>query len=176
MTEGGPTGEGESDAADRSGPLARLLVLETREELLKADQKANVVLTVLATAITALAGAVGAGGITPARYGPVAQSLFWAGCAATLPALVLVGLAIMPRMGSAQLRQAHYYGDANRAISMRRLSAAVRRTDPLQRDLSQFAQLSRIVAVKYRCVRRAMLWSGVFLTFVLAGIVVGILE
>ncbi|TJZ42200.1 hypothetical protein FCH28_34845 [Streptomyces piniterrae] len=165
-------GDGE---ASRGDVLARLLLAETREEMLKADQKAGFMLSCLGVAVTALIGAVSAGGITPLRYGPVAQSLFWAGCAALPPALSLLGLAIVPRTGPAVRQRAHYFGDVPATVSTRRLASLVRRTDPLERHVSQFAVLSQAVTAKYRCIRRGMVCAAVFYVLTALGVVLGAL-
>lgn len=163
---------GDSEAG-RGGQLVRVLLSETREELLKADSKAGVMLTGLGVALTALLGAISGGGIAPQHYPRVPQALFWAGCAAWVPSLVMLGLAVAPRAGTPQRLRAHYFGDATVTASVRLLSVAVQRTDLLDRDLSQFMTLSRTVSVKYRCIRHGMVWSGVFLVMTSLGLLTG---
>ncbi|MGP3926586.1 Pycsar system effector family protein [Streptomyces sp. 8N616] len=155
------------------GALLRILITETREELLKADNKAGFMLTALGVALTALLGAISGGGIAPQHYAPVPRALFWAGCAAWVPSLVMLGLAVAPRAGKPQRLRAHYFGDATVTASVRLLAAAVQRTDPLDRDLSQFVTLSRTVWVKYRCIRHGMAWSTVFLVLTSLGLLMG---
>ncbi|MEV6398552.1 Pycsar system effector family protein [Streptomyces sp. NPDC051907] len=167
------TREGES-AAGQGAELVRVLIAETREELLKADNKAGLMLTALGAALTALLGAIGAGGIAPQHYGPLPQALFWAGCAAWPPSLVMLGLAVAPRVGKPQGLRAHYFGDAT-ATSVCALSAIVRRTDPLDRDVSQFAVLSRTVWIKYRCIRHGMAWGTAFVMLTSVGLLTGAL-
>lgn len=52
------------------------------------------------------------------------------------------------------------------------MAAAVRRTDPLDRDLSQFMALSR-TSTKYRCIRHGMAWSAAFLVLTSLGLLTG---
>ncbi|MFG2826392.1 Pycsar system effector family protein [Streptomyces sp. NPDC048434] len=159
--------------AGHGGELVRTLITETREELQKADSKAGMMLTALGVALSALLGAISAGGITPQRYAPVPQALFWTGCAAWVPALVMLGLAVAPRAGKPQRLRAHYFGDAAVTASVRLLAAVVRRTDPQDRDLNQFVTLSRTVWVKYRCIRHGMAWGAVFVVFTSLGLLTG---
>ncbi|MFI0729051.1 Pycsar system effector family protein [Streptomyces sp. NPDC021225] len=163
-----------SDArSGQGGELVRILITETREELLKADSKAGLMLTALGAALTALLGTISAGGIAPQRYAPVPQILFWAGCAAWVPALVMFGLAVAPRAGKPQRSRAHYFGDAAGMSSVELFADLVRQTDPRERNLSQFLTLSRTVWLKYRCIRHGMAWSAVFLVLTPFGLLTG---
>ncbi|WP_053695559.1 Pycsar system effector family protein [Streptomyces sp. NRRL F-5755] len=166
-------GSGGDEGTESGARLARILLSETREEMLKADHKANVVLTVLGMALTALVGAVGAGGVRPLAYAASAQSLFWAGCAAVAPSFLLLGLAIVPRTGIGRRDRTHYFGDVASGISVRQLKTRVQQTNAEERDVHQFAVLSVLVTVKYRCIRRAMIWVGVFLFLTTGGILLG---
>lgn len=170
--EGRSTREAEAEAG-HGGELVRVLVTETREELLKADNKAGLMLTALGVALTALLGAAGGGGIAPRHYPLVPQTLFWAGCAAWVPALVMLGLAVAPRIGKPQRLRTHYFGDVTVTASVCLLGAVVRRTDPQDRDLSQFVALSRTVWIKYRCIRRGMAWGTAFLLLTSLGLLTG---
>ncbi|MDQ0832449.1 hypothetical protein QF032_004293 [Streptomyces achromogenes] len=158
---------------DRGAELSRVLLSEAREELARADNKAGLILAVLGATLTALFGAIGSGLIAPRHYPVVPQLLLWGGCAACAPALVLLGLAVTPRLGSPHHSRGHYFGDARLAVSLAHLERTVRRTDPMSRDLSQLAILSQIVWTKYRCVRHALAWGTAFFTLTLVGIVTG---
>ncbi len=125
-------------------------------------------------ALTALVGAIGAGGVMPLTYAASAQSLFWAGCAAAAPSFLLLGLAIVPRTGTGRRDRTYYFGDVASGTSVRELSTRMRQTDPRERDVNQFAVLSVLVILKYRCIRRAIIWIGVFLLLTTAGILLGI--
>ncbi|QMU73323.1 Pycsar system effector family protein [Streptacidiphilus sp. P02-A3a] len=153
--------------------LARALVAETREEMVKADQKAGAVLSALIAALAALIAATSTGAVTPHRLGPFAATLFWAGCAAWVPALILLGLAVAPNTGTPQDRRAHYFGDTAMIPSVLALAEVVRMTDPLDRDLNQLAVLSRLTWAKYRHIRQGMSWSAVFLVLTSLGILLG---
>ncbi|MFF8939628.1 Pycsar system effector family protein [Streptomyces paradoxus] len=161
------------DDADRGAELARILLTEAREELVRADNKAGLMLASLGAALTALLGAIGSGVITPRQYPAVPQVLLWAGCAACVPALVLLGLAVTPRLGSPHHSRTHYFGDARLALSAAHLERTVRRTDPVSRDLSQLAVLSQTAWTKYRCIRHALAWGTAFVALTLLGIVSG---
>ncbi|MET9759548.1 hypothetical protein ABZ016_10880 [Streptomyces sp. NPDC006372] len=86
--------EGERTTAEATN---RELLTEAREELAKADSRAELILAVLGAALTALLGAMTVGVITPAQYAVLPQLLLWTGCAACAPSLVLLSLAARPR-------------------------------------------------------------------------------
>ncbi|MFJ3231608.1 Pycsar system effector family protein [Streptomyces sp. NPDC086787] len=163
----------EATPPTQDAQLARTLLTEAREELLKADNKAGFLLASLGAALTALIGAIATGVVEPRRYPAVAQILLWSGCATCLASLAMLGLAMTPRVGSRRHFRAHYFGDALATTSVSQLKAAVRRTDPLSRDLSQLTVLSRTVWIKYRCIRHAMAWSAAFVTLTVLGILTG---
>ncbi|MGC5034172.1 Pycsar system effector family protein [Streptomyces sp. DT190] len=171
-------GDGPDPGPDRTGPdrgaeLARTLLTEAREELVRADNKAGLLLASLGAALTALLGAIGSGVIAPRQYPAVPQLLLWAGCAACVPALVLLGLAVTPRLGDPRRLRTHYFGDVRLTMSAAQLEHTVRRTDPLARDLSQLTVLSHTAWTKYRCIRHALAWGTAFTTLTLLGIVTG---
>ena len=157
----------------RGAQLARILLSEAREELARADNKAGLMLASLGAALTALLGAIGSGVIAPRQYPIVPQLLLWAGCAACAPALVLLGLAVTPRLGHPRHFHTHYFGDVRLAMSPAHLEHTVAHTDPVTRDLSQLAFLSRIAWTKYRCIRHALAWGTAFCVLTLLGIVTG---
>ncbi|NSL43053.1 Pycsar system effector family protein [Streptomyces sp. 8P21H-1] len=157
----------------RDVQLVRTLLSEAREESLKADNKAGFLLASMGAALTALLGAIIGDVIEPRGHAIPAQILLWAGCVTCLASLTLLGMAITPRLGRPQLVRAHYFGDVNRAVSVVHVQEAVRRTDPLERDLSQLRVMSRTVWIKYRCIRHAMVWSAAFVTLTLLGILIG---
>ncbi|WP_030324205.1 Pycsar system effector family protein [Streptomyces sp. NRRL B-3229] len=161
-------------AAGSSGELARVLLSESREELVRADSKAGLMLAFLGAALTALLGAIGSGVVSPRQYPVVPQLLLWVGCGACVPALVLLGVAVAPRLGAPEDSRTHYFGDARLARSAAELEETVRRTDPLVRDLSQLVVLSHITWTKYRCIRQALVWGTAFCVLTLLGIVVGV--
>ncbi|MEV4790186.1 hypothetical protein AB0K53_32930 [Streptomyces tuirus] len=68
-----------------------------REELAKADHRANLTLATLGAALAALLTAITAGVITPTQYATIPQLLLWTGCAACAPSLVLLSLATRPQ-------------------------------------------------------------------------------
>ncbi|MFJ6075640.1 Pycsar system effector family protein [Streptomyces sp. NPDC093065] len=178
MTEPGENGDADPPAeprSERETQLARVLLSEVREELLKADGKAGLMLASLGAALTALLGAIGSGVIVPRQYAVVPQLLLWVGCGACVPALALLGLAVTPRLGDPRRARTHYFGDARLALSAGHLEEMVRHTDLMARDLSQLAALSQIVWAKYRCIRHALVWGSAFLGLTLLGVAAGTL-
>jgi hypothetical protein len=162
-------GDGDSSGHQQ---LIRLLVSETREEMLKADHKAGLALSALCAALVALLG-VASGEASPESYGLAAQTLFWAGCAAWVPALIALVLAVAPRTGRPQRARAHYFGDIALTGSVLRLGTIVRDTELMDRELSQLTVLSRVVSSKYRCIRYGMFWSIPFFVLAPLGVLTG---
>ncbi|MGI5481582.1 Pycsar system effector family protein [Streptomyces lavendofoliae] len=167
------TDVGTGTGTGRAAELARVLLTEAREELVRADNKAGLMLASLGAALTALLGAVGSGVIAPRQYAVVPQLLLWAGCAACVPTFVLLGMVVTPRLGSPRRSRTHYFGDARLATSIAQLERAVRHTDPMARDLAQLAILSRIAWTKYRCIRHALAWGTAFCLLTALGVVMG---
>ncbi|MFF8291362.1 Pycsar system effector family protein [Streptomyces sp. NPDC016309] len=169
------TGTNTGITTDRGAELARILLAEAREELVKADNKAGLLLASLGAALTALLGAIGSGVIAPRQYALLPQVLLYVGCAACVPALALLGLAVTPRLGAPRRLRTHYFGDTRLVTTMAHLERTVRHTDLVSRDLSQLAVLSQIAWTKYRCIRHALVWGSVFLGLTLLGMVTGAL-
>ncbi|MEU3188861.1 Pycsar system effector family protein [Streptomyces sp. NPDC006923] len=175
------------------GALARTLLMETREELAKADQKSSLLLASLGVAVAALIGALSGGVVDPLRFGVAGQLFFWTGCGAAAVSLVLLGAAVLPRIkpsaaageggppaaaspdpADAGQPQVNYFGDiADGSMSLARIRAVLDRTDPVERDVRQFAVLATSVAYKYRCIRLGMVWGLAFLALTLLGAVLG---
>ncbi|MDX3855468.1 Pycsar system effector family protein [Streptomyces sp. AK02-01A] len=170
------------------------MLTETREELAKADQKSSLLLASLGVAVAALIGALSGGVIDPLRFGIAGQLFFWTGCGAAAVSLFLLGAAVLPRIkppaavaedggppsaaspdsAGAGQAQVNYFGDiADGSMSLARIRAVLDRTDPVERDVRQFAVLAASVAYKYRCIRLGMVWGLAFLALTLLGAVLG---
>ncbi|MEV0979759.1 Pycsar system effector family protein [Streptomyces sp. NPDC049915] len=158
--------------SDGGAQLTRTMLSEVREELAKADSRAGMMLGLLGAALTALLGAIGSGAVEPRHYPVAAQLLLWAGCACCAPALVLLGLAVTPRLGRPHRSRTHYFGDV-RTASITHLEQTIRQTDPTVRDLSQLVTLSQIAWTKYRCIRHALIWGTAFCALTVLGVVTG---
>ena len=160
-------------ARNREIELLRVMTVETREELTKADGKAGLVLSCLAAALATLLGALGTGRVAPQHYPLLPRVLFWTGCASCVPALILLGLAIAPRIRRRGPSLGHYFGDVGAAPSAASLTEALRQTHPKDRDLDQILRLSRIVMVKYRCIQYSMVCSAAFLLLTAVALTLG---
>jgi hypothetical protein len=153
-------GTGTGTQTDRAAELTRDLLTDAREQLAKADSKAEMTLATLGAALTALLGAIAGGLIAPGQYAVIPQLLVWAGCAACAPSLVLLGLAVSPRRPS----QISSSGSSRSSGS------------GSSGDATQLEILSRAAWITYRCIRRAMAWGAAFLTLTLAGTLAGVLS
>lgn len=160
-------------ATDQETALLRVLTIETREELVKADTKAALVLSCLGAALAALLAALGSGSVEPQLYSSLPRILFWIGCATWVPSILVLGLAMAPRPGRPRPTRAYYFGDASTAPSAGLLAGSIRHTDIKDRDLHQFLRLSRIVLIKYRCVQYGMLCGAAFTVLTTTGLLIG---
>ncbi|MEU6390183.1 Pycsar system effector family protein [Streptomyces sp. NPDC046939] len=160
---------------DHGAELARVLLAEAREEVVRADNKAALMLAFLAGAATAVLAAIGSGDIAVRHYGMVPLLFLWAGGAACATALVLLGLAVTPRLGSPYGGRTHYFGDTRLAVTAGHLERCLRHTDLAFRNLSQLTVMSRIAWTKYRCIRLALIWGGASVALALTGVAAGTL-
>ncbi|MFF8284100.1 Pycsar system effector family protein [Streptomyces albus] len=157
------------------GRLSRILLSETREELVKADQKANLLLAGLGVAVAALLGAFASARINPLSFPATAQALFWIGCIAMLGALVLLGRAVLPNTGTGEINRMDYFGDV--AVSdmsweqVRDLAAATVVND---RDIRQFTILAHSVCNKYRWIRQGIFSAALSVLLLFSGSLLGV--
>ncbi|WP_441251086.1 Pycsar system effector family protein [Kitasatospora sp. McL0602] len=160
--------------ADTTPALARTLLLETREELAKADQKASLLLAALGVAVASVAGAVASADTRPTGYGILGQLLFWGGCLATTTSLALLADAVRPRLEPPRNDAIRYFGDlADRRLSPEQIRTRLAATDPVARDITQLALLAPVVATKYARISSSMTAAALALPLILAGILTG---
>ncbi|MBB6344197.1 hypothetical protein FHU36_000706 [Nonomuraea muscovyensis] len=146
-------------AAEDQDVLARAhgarMFAEAREELNRADMKAQVLLGIAGVGIGAVAGGLLAGNWSPVRLHPGLQWLWWVGAACALGALACLAGAVYPRLTKRALGLA-YFGDVRRYRSAREIAEALHRhgeDDDLTRLAEQIQAVSVIVGRKYRLIR-----------------------
>lgn len=147
---------------ERTELLARQILVESREELTRADGKATLLLAALTIVLGALASAVFSGQWTPPPADSPAAPLLILTALAAANALVSLGAAVYPRVRrrSGPPREGvGYFGDLV-ALTRSQMEAALRATSTLDRTLDQLQQIAPIVEVKYKALRVA-LWSTV---------------
>jgi hypothetical protein len=153
---------------ERALLVAEHLLDKNREEIQRADGKVSM-LVVGASAIGALV--VQWTGSHVARASLTEQWLLGMGMVVWLIALVLLAMAVYPRVGTKQEScAATYFADVRHAADMSILRQYVRQAaeDRLSWLLIQVTDTSEIVVAKYRCLRVAISLLG------LSGALVGV--
>jgi hypothetical protein len=140
------------------------MLAEAREDVLKADQKASMVLAALGIAIGAVLGGVLAGDWDPTEdLTTGGQVGWWLATAAVTSGLVLAGMAVWPRFNGADGSAGIYYWAHIASFDSLSALAAALDADPPDLDdrtRNQMWSLARIVKRKYVLIRWAMGSAG----------------
>ncbi|MFC7714035.1 Pycsar system effector family protein [Nonomuraea recticatena] len=145
------------------------LLNETREELNRADAKAQVLLGIVGIALGAVAGGLLAGSWSPFTMSNAIEWLWWAGTAAALASVGVLAGAVYPRLDRRkQSGFVMYYADVLRLESAGAVARTLMEssTRDLERTADQLHRVSRIVGQKYRLIRWGfwLLLSGMVAT------------
>lgn len=135
-----------------------LLLSEAREELNRADAKAQVLLGIVGLGLGATAGGLFAGSWSPFSLSNGIEWLWWIGSGAALLALVCLAAAVYPRTtrwGAVRADMVTYWADIRRYTTTEEIAEALlrSRTFDLGRVSDQLRQVAGIVHRKYRLVR-----------------------
>ncbi|MEC3895870.1 MULTISPECIES: Pycsar system effector family protein [Nocardiopsis] len=158
------TGEA-SKAAERVQDHVSALLADSREELVRADQKAAILLAAGGVLVGALLASLLPGEAPPEELGALTRALWWVGTAITLLGVACFGCAVFPRVHNTGGRSevVGYYGDVasyrDDATLRRALEASAAR-EP-DRLVSQLREVARIVVYKYRLLRAGIVLFGV---------------
>ena len=148
------------------------MLAETREEVVRAESKASLLLASSGVVVAVLLAGVIAGDVSPWGHGVVVAVLSTISALLVLAGLFAVGYAVYPRVGSPQLGRARYYAEVAQFSSDAELRQVLEgeAEDLAGRDVQQARALSRLVSGKYRCIRVSMLLlCGGFLLAAVAG-------
>jgi hypothetical protein len=150
--------------------FAEGLLDETREEIDRADTKANILLAGAGVTAAVLVGALANGDITLGHEHGVVQVVASLSGTALGIGLVLLGAAVLPQIGRAVPGRARYFMDHAQYATVDELRAAVEgeRTDQDLRHLTQLLTLSRIVRRKYRLTQAGEIVGGAGLVLAVA--------
>lgn len=143
---------------DAQATFVGTLLTEAREETVKADAKAGLVLASLSVGLGALLAGMIAGDWSPSDLSYGGLWFWWPGAASLAAALACAGLAVWPRFKVPKDCPAEitYWGEAAKCGSLKELTTALsNRPDAAGRATNQFWILSRIVVAKYRLLQ----WS-----------------
>jgi len=139
--------------------LARRLLTEAREELARADQKAQMLLAALGIAGGVLLTGLLAGSWSPFQLDNRIEWLWWLGVLTALGSVVALGIAVRPRARrGVPFEGVWYFHDVTAYRSRAKLNAALRQqaTDLFDRDVDQLYVVARLVALKYTWIERSM--------------------
>ncbi|GAA4566360.1 Pycsar system effector family protein [Planotetraspora kaengkrachanensis] len=134
------------------------LLSEAREELNRADAKAQVLLGIVGLGLGATAGGLFAGSWSPFSLSNEVEWLWWIGSGAALLALLCLAGAVYPRTrrwGAVNHGTVTYWADISLHDTTEEIAEALRRsrTRDLARVSDQLRLVSGIVRRKYRLVR-----------------------
>ncbi|MFJ8112667.1 Pycsar system effector family protein [Streptomyces sp. NPDC096132] len=155
---GGRPGTGSADA--KTLEYATQLLAEARNEVDRADNKAQILLAGAGVGAGALAGGLLAGSWSPRSLDATVEWLWWLGFAVAACGVGMLARAVYPRgaYGSRPVTRVEYFMDAARFSSERELIAELRRSadERLEATANQLRLVSAIVTLKYRAVAWAM--------------------
>lgn len=144
---------------------SKSLLTETREELVRADNKASILLAATGVALGALLAAILGGDWTPFQLDVRIQWLWWVGASSAAVAIYWLGSAVYPRIRAKGTRPKiiAYYGDVVDASDRERVSELLggSSTNPKERLLDQIIQISHTVQTKYLAIRKAMWYLSI---------------
>ena len=145
------------------------LLAEARDELIRADVKAQVFLGVAGLGIGAVTGGLLAGNWSPSKLHTSLQWMWWIGAVCALTSLICLSSAVYPRITTRTLGIA-YFGDAGRYSSAAEIADELRsrNSDEMVALSEQIQSVSAIVVRKYMLIR----W-GFWLILVSIGSTVG---
>ncbi len=155
--------------------LAVTMLQHTREDLAKADTKANILFAVVGIVAGGLFASALSDKWTPVELTFPAEAVAWLAILALLAALVLLGLAIFPRIKVRSPRRLTFFGQVRTIATVAELEDELEReaSRTENRDAEQLLTLSKIAWIKYRLIQAALISAAIALGFgVCAGIVV----
>lgn len=142
--------------------LPRLL-LETREELQRADNKANMILGASGVATGATIAGIIAGDVGLAGEDFVVWLLSLSAGLFIVGGLISLGRAVSPTVGIPEAGRARYFAEVAQHKDLRTATEVLLRegTEQTERDAHQIFQLSKLACSKYAHTRAGMKLIGV---------------
>lgn len=138
-------------------PLAQQLLRETREELARADGKAQILLAATGVVVGVVLGGAISGDWSPSELHDSARIVWWIGVGAVAIGIGALAFAIFPRLLESDDSRITYFEDVKLREDCdelaKALNAEAARGD---RDLEQLLRLSKVAHWKYRAVQVAI--------------------
>lgn len=137
--------------------LTTRLLAETREELSKADAKAQILLASSGVVISVVLGGVIGGEWSPRDLNGWAEVLWWIGVFAAVLGVGSLGFAIFPRLLRNTEDRLTYFEDVRALGSVGELFKALEvEEEQGMRDVDQLWRLSKVVHQKYAAIQVAI--------------------
>jgi hypothetical protein len=148
--------KGQEPLTDDGHDLAQRMLRETREELVRADGKAQILFAASGVVISVILGGILAGDWRPSQLSCLGQSLWWAGVSATAVGIAALGAGIFPQLASASSGRVTYFEEVRKHELEELVPALNAEAAHKGRDVEQLLRLSQIVHIKYWAVRVAI--------------------
>lgn len=148
------------ESVDSRHQYARQLLAETREELARADAKASLLFSAFGVISSAVGAVLIADDWSPFQLANGVEWMWWGGVAASVIALLLLGLAVIPRIRHATHRERlYFFGHVAEYKKFDEFAKALGKKPPdsYDRTLDQVWVISRIAKRKYIYTRRSIL-------------------
>lgn len=159
--------------SDQARSLACALLIETRDEITRADNKASILLGLTAVIGSVLVAGMMAGDWTPSGLEVWPKVLWWCGVGAGACAVLFASLCVYPRFIQPNHDGApRYFGDIAQLDDEHALRVSLNR-GPEQDDkriVNQLLIASRIVVRKYRLLRFSLASLGVAIVMTVASV------
>jgi Pycsar effector protein len=138
------------------------LLDECREEIRVSDSKASIIFAAVATATALLASLLLDRSQELRTNGATVTVLSLVSVGTLVVSMVLLGLAVIPRVGQPEPGKARYFGEQSQFETHQALLSAVEADaeHAAERHAQQLLIMSRIALRKYRHLRHAMLAVG----------------
>lgn len=137
--------------------MTERLLAETREELSKADGKAQILLAISGVVIGVVLGGAISGDWNPSDLDGCARILWWVGVGVAAAGVGSLGFAVFPRLLDSDDERITYFEDVLRHKDCAALAKALNNEATRgDRDVEQLLRLSRVAHLKYSAIQVAM--------------------
>jgi hypothetical protein len=138
----------------------RQLLAETREEVARADAKASLLFSAFGVVTSAVAAILVADDWSPFDLHNGIEWVWWLGAAVAGAALLLLGMAVVPRISHGSSKEnLYFFAHVAEHATLRELDQqlAVASLDSWKRTVDQLWTVSRVAHRKYVLTRRSMI-------------------
>lgn len=163
------------DVNDEIEGYAAQLLVETREEIARADTKAEILFAAFGVVVAAALAGLVAGDWSPTNLARVATVVFWIGSGCAAAAFLALGYALWPRIRHEQADgPASYYGHVRAYQDMTALRSALGHgVEYGDRTVEQLKVVSDIAWSKFVGIRVAMALYGLGATACAGAVIFG---